>query len=79
MPGLLFWLCLPLHLMLNLVEVLHFARHGQFQVIKRSKLDAIRQLPRFGKKTTNSGKPSGQHCHCLGFTEQKSDRKAKLN
>ncbi|WP_374519786.1 glycosyltransferase family 2 protein [Undibacterium squillarum] len=50
MPGPLFWLCLPLHLMLNLVEVLHFARHGQFQVIKRSKLDAIRQLPHFWKK-----------------------------
>lgn len=45
MPGVLFWLLLPLHLMLNLVTVMWFTIRGQGSVILRAKLDAIKGLP----------------------------------
>lgn len=46
MPGLLFWLLLPLHLMLNLVSVIWFAARGQGGVIFRAKRDALKGLRR---------------------------------
>lgn len=46
MPGSLFWLLLPLHLLLNLVSVLWFALRGRGSVILRAKFDAIKGLPR---------------------------------
>lgn len=50
MPGGLFWLLLPLHLLLNMIAVLYFASRGQGQVILRSKIDAIKGLSRMWRK-----------------------------
>ncbi len=46
MPGPLFWLYLPQHLLLNLGAVLWFARHGQGDTLVRAKWDALLGLPR---------------------------------
>lgn len=45
MPGALFWLLLPLHLLLNIVSVILITARGQGSVIRRAKIDAIRGLP----------------------------------
>lgn len=45
MPGALFWLLLPLHVLLNLGSLLWFTVHGQGGVIWRAKRDAIKGLP----------------------------------
>lgn len=50
MPGWLFWLMLPLHLLLNIVSVIYFVLRGQGRVILRAKADAIRGLPRMWRK-----------------------------
>lgn len=50
MPGALFWLLLPLHLLLNLVTIVWFTLRGQFRVILRAKRDAIKGLPRMWAK-----------------------------
>ncbi len=51
MPGLLFWLLLPLHLALNLVTIIWFTLRGQGLVILRSKRDALLGLPKmWGKR-----------------------------
>jgi len=44
MPGALFWLLLPLHLLLNLGSLALFLVRGQFRVVLRAKVDAIRGL-----------------------------------
>jgi GT2 family glycosyltransferase len=44
MPGPLFWLLLPLHLLLNLITIIVFTLRGQFRVIMHAKLDAIKGL-----------------------------------
>lgn len=41
MPGVLFWLLLPLHLALNVVSIVWFALRGQGAVILRAKRDAM--------------------------------------
>lgn len=46
MPGALFWLLLPLHILLNLVTLMRFTVRGQGRVILRAKWDAIKGLPR---------------------------------
>ena len=46
MPGPLFWLYLPQHLLLNLGALLWFALHGQGLTLLRAKWDALRGLPR---------------------------------
>jgi GT2 family glycosyltransferase len=46
MPGALFWLLLPMHLLLNLVEMAVVASRGQGRVILRAKKDAVLGLPR---------------------------------
>jgi GT2 family glycosyltransferase len=46
MPGVLFWLFLPLHLALNIAGVLRYTLSGQFQVVWRAKFDAILGLPK---------------------------------
>ena len=46
MPGALFWLLLPLHLLLNMISIVVFTVRGQFRVILRAKWDAIKGLPR---------------------------------
>jgi len=50
MPGLLFWLLLPLHMMLNLVSIVWFALRGQGGVILRAKRDAVLGLPKMWRK-----------------------------
>ena len=50
MPGILFWIFLPLHLAMNLVVLAVFARRGQGRVILRAKRDALIGLPGMWKK-----------------------------
>ena len=46
MPGALFWLYLPQHLLANLAAIVRFALRGQGRVILRAKWHAIQELPR---------------------------------
>lgn len=50
MPGVLFWLLLPLHLLLNLVSIIWFASRGRGGVILRAKRDALLGLPKMWRK-----------------------------
>ena len=50
MPGALFWLCLPLHILLNLIVLLVFSARGRGGVIVRAKRDALKGLPRMWAK-----------------------------
>lgn len=50
MPGLLFWLLLPLHVMLNLASIIWFAFRGQGRVVWRAKRDALLGLPKMWRK-----------------------------
>lgn len=50
MPGILFWLFLPLHILANLAAVLVLAMRGQGKVAWRAKRDAIKGLPVMWKK-----------------------------
>jgi GT2 family glycosyltransferase len=45
MPGYLFWLFLPAHIVMNIVAVVWFATRGKARVIVRAKIDAIKRLP----------------------------------
>ncbi|MFM8731504.1 MAG: glycosyltransferase family 2 protein, partial [Phycisphaerales bacterium] len=49
-PGWLFWVLLPAHLMVNLATLVGFAVQGRGGVILRAKRDAIRGLPRMWAK-----------------------------
>ncbi|HED16817.1 MAG TPA: glycosyltransferase family 2 protein [Gammaproteobacteria bacterium] len=50
MPGLLFWLFLPVHILLNIISLFWFIFKGQGRVILRSKRDALARLPRMLRK-----------------------------
>ena len=50
MPGVLFWLFLPLHLAMNLVALVLFTLRGQGGVIFRAKWDAVLDLPKMWAK-----------------------------
>ena len=50
MPGVLFWLLLPLHLAMNVVSVIWFALRGQGVLILRAKRDALLGLPKMWRK-----------------------------
>ena len=50
MPGILFWLLLPLHLLLNFASIAWFALRGQGGVILRAKRDALLGLPKMWHK-----------------------------
>ena len=50
MPGVLFWLLLPLHLALNFATVAFFIKKGQGSVILQAKRDAVLGLPLVWKK-----------------------------
>lgn len=50
MPGVLFWLLLPLHVLLNLVSIIWFASRGWGGVIWRAKRDALVGLPKMWHK-----------------------------
>ncbi len=56
MPDLLFWLCLPFHLILNIVSVLYFSMRGQSRAILRAKIDAYQGLPETWKKRIKTQK-----------------------
>jgi GT2 family glycosyltransferase len=50
MPGILFWLMLPLHLLLNLASIMWFALQGKGRVILRAKRDALLGVPKMWRK-----------------------------
>ena len=50
MPGILFWLLLPLHVLLNLLSIIWFALQGRGGVILRAKRDAWLGLPKMWRK-----------------------------
>lgn len=50
MPSGLFWLLLPVHIILNLVTVLYFAALGQLRIILDAKKDAIKGLGKMWRK-----------------------------
>lgn len=45
MPGMLFFIFLPLHLLMNVFSVVIFSIRGQFRVILQAKWDALKGLP----------------------------------
>ena len=50
MPGVLFWLLLPLHVALSLASLVWFALRGQGGVVLRAKQDALLGLPKMWRK-----------------------------
>jgi GT2 family glycosyltransferase len=52
MPGPLLWVCLPLHILLNLVFVASFLLKGRGPAILRAKWDAVYGLPAILRKRT---------------------------
>lgn len=50
MPGVLFWLLLPVHIALNLVTIIWFSLLGQGGVIFKAKWDAVRGIASMWKK-----------------------------
>lgn len=50
MPGMLFWLLVPLHAVMNLATILWFALKGRGGVILRAKRDALLGLPTMWRK-----------------------------
>lgn len=50
MPGVLFWVFLPLHIALNLLTLVWFGLRGKGGVMVRAKRDAIRGIPRYWVK-----------------------------
>lgn len=50
MPGILFWLLMPLHLMLNLISILWFTLQGRGGVIWQAKRDALLGLKKMLRK-----------------------------
>ncbi|NIS38440.1 glycosyltransferase family 2 protein [Candidatus Saccharibacteria bacterium] len=50
MPGLLFWVLFPLHLILNIVTVTYFVIKGQGGVILKAKWDAFKCIPWIWRK-----------------------------
>jgi hypothetical protein len=52
-PGVLFWILLPLHIVLNILSIVWFSVHGKGSVILRAKRDALLGLPNVWKKRKN--------------------------
>jgi hypothetical protein len=50
MPGLLFWVLLPLHVLLNAVSIIWFALQGRGRAILRAKRDALLGFPKMWRK-----------------------------
>jgi GT2 family glycosyltransferase len=50
MPTLLFWLCLPLHIMLNLYFLMFFSLKGKKQAILKAKWDALHGISNMLRK-----------------------------
>jgi len=52
MPGILLWLLLPIHLLMNILTVCVFVLRGQGRVIFKAKRDALSGLPAIWRKRT---------------------------
>ncbi len=50
MPGYLFWVLLPLHLIMNIISIFVFALRGQGRLVLRAKWDALKVMPRMWRK-----------------------------
>jgi GT2 family glycosyltransferase len=50
MPGILFWVYLPQHLLANIAALCWFSMRGQISVIFRAKWSALKGLPEILKK-----------------------------
>jgi GT2 family glycosyltransferase len=50
MPGILLWLFLPFHILLNIVTLIWFVLRGRSALIMRAKYDALSQIPHFWNK-----------------------------
>lgn len=50
MPGYAFWLFLPLQVLLTLMSIIRFIPTGQWRLVVKAKIDAIKGLPRFLSK-----------------------------
>lgn len=50
MPGILFWLLLPLHIFMNISAMILISMRGQGRIILKAKRDAIKGLPQACKK-----------------------------
>ena len=50
MPGILFWILLPIHLALNFITVIYFVMRGQGGIILRAKWDAIKGISKMWRK-----------------------------
>ena len=50
MPGVLFWVFLPLHVGMNFITILQFVLRGQGKIILSAKWDALKGLPRMWQK-----------------------------
>ncbi len=50
MPGYLFWLYLPVHLVANLVFLIYYSARGQFRPVWKAKWDALAALPAILRK-----------------------------
>jgi len=50
MPGILFWLLLPLHVLLNIVTIVYFSSIGKGKLILQAKLDALKGIPKMWQK-----------------------------
>lgn len=66
MPGMLFWLLLLLHVMINLATILWFAVKGRGGVILRAKRDALLGLPRMCASGKRFNRPVLQPCASFG-------------
>ncbi len=50
MPGILFWILLPPHILMNLVTIPYFSKHGQGRIVMRSKWDALKGVCKMWRK-----------------------------
>jgi len=50
MPGYLFWLYLPIHLLTNLVFIIYYSSRGQFRPVWKAKWDAFAAIPAILRK-----------------------------
>jgi hypothetical protein len=50
MPGVLFWILLPIHILLNFASIVYFSMHGHGKVILAAKWDAIKGIPKMWHK-----------------------------
>lgn len=50
MPGLMFWVCLPAHILMNIVAVIWCSMRGQGKVVLKAKRDALLGMPNMWRK-----------------------------